>query len=226
MEAKLLLRISTAFVLIAAGAVVFFSKPSTNDFSLAPPPEAVTPEIVASRGCLEGVEHPSERDLSLLEQFSACDDYVQITDDKVGATYFRALNLYQFGISDVHREKAYDDFSFVIDAGEEIAAAFANRAFLNVRYRDNFDEALLDINQAITLKAGNPRARYFEHRALILLEIARRDTDENLVYDALDDVQMALSIDPDSRLAPKLENWASEFLRFLHQSDGRAVQKG
>jgi len=180
------------------------------------PPEEVTPEIIAMRGCIEGVDHPSEQGLSFGQQLSACDNWTQLLEvDNSQAVYFRALHLYENGTTPTHHEQAYRDFSLVINSETGNASAFANRAWLNLRYRDDLDEALLDIEQAIRLKADAPRSSYFERRAIILLEMASRNGDENLVYTALEDLRVALELNPNSTLASELEIWAGEFLRDL-----------
>ena len=227
---KIALRVAATLVILTAmGIILVPQAPSVSRAdrrSALAPPDEVTPEIIASRGCIEGREHPSERKLSNQEQISACNDLVRIAENKTQATYFRGLHLYENAKTDAHRAQAYDDFTFVIDAGADISSAFGNRAILNLRDRDAPEHALADIDIAIKLTTERPRSYYFERRALILLTLAERDSVEAMVYTALDDIQKAKSLNPRSNTATQLESWAYEFLKKLHQNDGRPVQKG
>ena len=230
MQTKAKLRNLLAARLILVGIIVVALGNTTSlhaeeEFSIMPPKE-VTPKIVAGRGCIEGMEHPSERRLTVLEQIDACDDFVTISDNKVNARLFRAWHLHENGITNLHRDQAYRDFSFVIDSGAGLASTFAYRAELNTFHRDDLNEALQDINRAIELKADKPRAFYFELRATILMEQAWRNSDENLVYIALDDVKKIRLLKPQSEIASKLENWAAEFLKSLMLKDGHEIQPG
>ncbi|MEP5728921.1 MAG: hypothetical protein ABJL67_06060 [Sulfitobacter sp.] len=227
---KIILRVAATLVLLTVMGIIFFSQAPTvsgaDNRSALTPRDEVTPEFIAMRGCIEGVEHPSEAKLTNQEQIAACNEHVRIADNKTQATYFRGLHLYENGTIDAHRTQAYDDFTFVIDAGADLPSAFGNRAVLNLRDRNAPELALADVDKAIELTTERPRSYYFERRALILLSIAERDADEAMVYAALDDLQKAKSLDPRSKTYSQLENWAAEFLKRLHQSEGRRIRKG
>lgn len=227
---KIILRVAAFLVLLTTMGITLSSQaPSVSgadNRSALTPPDEVTPEIIAIRGCIEGVEHPSGTKLSNQEQIAACNEHVRIAENKTQATYYRGLHLYENGTIDAHRTQAYYDFTFVIDAGANIPSAFGNRAILNLRDRNAPELALADVDKAIELTTERPRSYYFERRALVLLSIAERDADETMVYAALDDLQKAKSLNPKSKVNPQLENWAAEFLKMLHQNEGRQVQKG
>lgn len=227
---KLLVRAASILMVFAAlGILLFPQTPSQSNvrerFSLAPP-EETSPEIVAIRGCIEGVGHLSERRLSYLEQVAACNDHVQLAEDRTQAVYFRGLHLYENGTINEHRLQAYRDFTFVIDAGEKSPSAYSKRARLNLWDRDAPELALADIEKAIELTMDRPRSYYFELRALILFQLAERDADEELIYAGLDDIKKAKSLNPESSVAPQLEEWATEFLKSLHQAEGRPIDRG
>jgi tetratricopeptide (TPR) repeat protein len=180
---------------------------------LNPPPTEVTSEIVAARGCLEGVDHPSGAALSAPQQTAACDRHVELENNSVSARYFRALHLFETATTSEGRKTAYDDFSVVIASGQQTASAFANRAWLNIRFRDNVQEALSDIDRAIALEPD--RGTYFERRAYIKLAFAKRASDEKMAEAALEDIQTALSLKPSSKVASQLDAWARNFLAKL-----------
>ena len=229
---KIILRVAATLVLLTAMGIILFPQSQSQSVSRADKPldltptDEVTPEIIAGRGCIEGVAHPSGKKLTNLEQIAACNELVRIDENKTQAIYFRGLHLYENGTIDAHRTQAYDDFTFVIDAGADIPSAFGNRAILNLRDRNAPERALADVNKAIELTSERPRYYYFARRALILLSLAERNADEAMVYAALDDLQKAKSLNPRGKTYPQLENWAAEFLKRLHQIEGRPVQKG
>ncbi len=227
---KTTLRVSAAVVLVTAIGIILLSQtPSSSgadNRSALLPPDEVTPEIVAVRGCIEGVEHPSGIKLSNQQQIAACNEHVRIAENKTQARYFRGLHLYENGTINAHRTQAYYDFTFVIDAGADIPSAFGNRAVLNLRDRNAPERALADVDKAIELTTERPRSYYFERRATILLSLAKRNADEAMVYAALDDIKKARSLNPRSNTYTHLENWAAEFLKKLLQNEGRPVQKG
>lgn len=227
---KIILRVAATLVILTTMGIILFSQaPSvsgTDNRSALKPPDEVTPEIIAMRGCIEGVKHPSGAKLISQEQIAACNEHVRIAENKNQATYFRGLHLYNNGTIDAHRTQAYFDFTTVIDAGADIPSAFGNRAVLNLRDRNAPERALADVDKAIELTTERPRSYYFERRALILLSLAERNADEAMVYAALDDLQKAKSLNPRSNTNPQLENWATELLKRLHLNAGRRVQKG
>lgn len=190
-----------------AGVFVWKFNAPTSDAIISSylPPTEVTPEIVAMRGCIEGVAHPSEQELTAEEQFTACDNYVDLSEDRLEATYFRALEHYERGTTSFHHAKAHRDFSIVIAAGGDVPpAAFANRAWLNVRFADAPEDALSDIDMAIEATVDRPRPYYFERRAYILSALADKKYDRNLLVSALEDVETALSLAPESSRALRM----------------------
>ncbi|MEL6463530.1 MAG: hypothetical protein AAFQ58_01070 [Pseudomonadota bacterium] len=227
---KFALRVAATAVLVTAIGIIFFSQtPSSSgaeNRSALRPPNEVTPEIVAMRGCIEGVSHPSGAKLSNQEQIAACNEHVRMAENKTQARYFRGLHLFKNATINAHRTQAYDDLTFVIDAGTDIPSAYGNRAVLNLRDRNAPERALADVDKAIELTTERPRSYFFERRALILLSLAERDADEAMVHAALDDIGKARSLNPNSHRNSQLEKWAAEFLKRLHQNEGRQVQKG
>ncbi|PJI93099.1 hypothetical protein BC777_1967 [Yoonia maricola] len=199
---------------------------SAPNASLLIPSDDTDHQTVALRGCIEGIDHASGAALSNFEQIAACDDYVAIAEDKVQPTYTRAVHLFENGITEAHQEQAYQDFTFVIDAGSTNPSAYANRALLNMRYRNAPDAALADMSAAIDLREDNPRASYFERRAAILLVLAWELKDEAHVHGALEDVRRAQALNPDSRRLTALKDTAADVLRRLHIDAGQDVQKG
>jgi len=180
------------------------------------PPTEVTPEIIALRGCVEGVSHPSGQALSVEDQGAACDDHVALAEDTIGAIYFRGLHFFDNGMADAHRAQAFDDFSRVIDAGGDVpSAAYANRAWLHVRHLGDADAALADIDSAIALAAETPRSGHFQRRAYILTAQAERDNEPALIKLALDDLDRALALRPDSRTAQRMRDALTGYLRDL-----------
>ncbi len=222
-----------AALLLGAAAVVSFGV-SANESAdeerraAASPPTEATPYIVAVRACIEAEAYPVYAPLTTEERLDACDDLVRISTNAVEAIGIRARNLYYHGSTDEHFAQAHRDLSFVIEIGTKTPHHYANRAFLLAHYQHRYDAALDDINTAIDLPLARerPRAFYFERRAYILLLLAYRDSDEGAVYGALDDIRRALSLNPNARLAPQLEDVAVEILRRLHNQHGRPIQRG
>jgi tetratricopeptide (TPR) repeat protein len=229
MRQKLIIRISAALVLGAAGVINWMTTEPDAARELpswAFPPDEISDEIIAMRGCIEGVDHVSGKDLTNFAQIVACDDHVAIASDKVSARYWRALHLHENGITDAHHEQAYQDYTFIIDSGQSRAVAFANRAMLTMRLRDAPHEALADMNTAIELREENPRASYFRRRAAILLVIAWEQKEEARAHQALEDLRRLETLDPDNRDVSALKEAAHDLLRSLHIDEGQDVQKG
>ncbi|EBA13604.1 hypothetical protein [Roseobacter sp. CCS2] len=227
---KIWLRMLTAVILGAAGILTLMSHDAavvaTRPESPLIPTDETTPETIALRGCIEGIDPLSGNDLSTLKQIAACDTYVLVAEDKINATYSRALYLFHQGITDAHRDQAYRDFTYVIDAKEDAAPAYANRALLNLRQRNAPFEALADISAAIELRNETPRANYYERRAAIFLILAWQTKDEAQVYQALEDIETVRTLDPGSHAIKQLETTASDVLRQLHLDAGQDIQEG
>lgn len=199
-------------------------------------PEEVTPEIVAIRGCIEGVAHPSGAELSRSERFAACDDYVglAIGEDAIRARYARALQRLEDGESRRDFEQAHRDFSFVIEAGWDGAVPYSRRAWISVRYLNDVQAALNDIEIALSRRPDPPRdalargalARDLERRAYILLALTETTHDPSLVYRAQDDLAQAEELAPYSAFAQQLDAAAARILHLIADQNGQAIEGG
>ncbi len=223
-------RSSVAACLVAATGLFLLgdarvADASERNLNLQPPTE-VTPEIVAGRGCIEGVAHPSERDLTVSEQTQACDDFVQLENGAPGAVYFRGLHLFENGLDRADRDRAFDDFTTLIEAEDARASTYRMRAVLLVKDRDELEPALADLDRAIELTAAKPRPSFHTLRALVYFELGYRASDEALVHRGLKDVALVKELDPNRKDIPKLEAWAAEFLRKLSLDNEQPVNKG
>lgn len=199
-------------------------------------PEEVTQEIVAIRGCVEGVAHPSGENLSRSERFAACDDYVDLAsgEDAIHARYTRALQRFEEGDSRRDFEQAHRDFSFVIEAGWESAVPYSRRAWISVRHLNDAQAALNDIEIALSRRPDPPQdaldsralARDLERRAYILLSITQTTPDPSLVHRAQDDLERAEELAPRSAFAQQLDAAAVRILHWIADQNGQATQDG
>lgn len=220
---KYLHSLSSVLLLLAiAGATEPGYSETTGGFSIAPPTE-VTPEIVATRGCIEGVEHPGERRLSFKEQLTACNNMVIHFDD-VDSVYFRGLFLFENATTTEYRNQAFEDFTQVIESGAEIATAYAKRARLNLLDRNAPDLALVDIDAAIDLTQDRPRVRYFRLRAVALGILAEREQSKPYARRALADIQTIREMGDADQNVRDMESWLIDLLN--DQTAPEAVEKG
>ncbi|WP_144430665.1 hypothetical protein [Jannaschia donghaensis] len=196
--------------------------PAHAELNIIPPFE-VTPEIVAMRGCIEGVAHPSELDLTTEAQLAACDDHVTLAEDRIGAVGIRGLTLYDIGTTDDHRAQAFTDFTEVIEArGDASPSVYANRAFVTFKRknrldlsRSELDLALADITRAIEIieaTAARPRPYYFERRAMIYGTLFEKRGDRDYIVRAIADMDHILTLQPDS---PRTRWMKAIFVKYL-----------
>lgn len=187
------------------------------------PPTEVTPEIIATRGCIEGVEHPGERRLSFEEQLTACNNLVDRVDE-AGSVYYRGLFLFENATTTEQRNQAFEDFTQVIESGAEIATAYANRARLNLLDRNAPDLALVDIDAAIDLTQDRPRVRYYKLRTVALGILAEREQSKPYARRALEDIQTIREMGEAGQNERDMETWLIDFLN--DQTSPEATQKG
>lgn len=226
---KWILRISAACAVVTALVLVVQPQTQagatqtsqTDQAQTEPTPE----ENAAIRGCIEGIAVPSEQDLSFAGQLAACNALVALSQDEVGARYMRALILIEDGTTDAHRRMAFDDLTATIESGAKNPSAFNHRAWMLLRDHNAPERALADMDAAIKLTSGRPRARYFERRAIVLLQIAERDWDDTYVTAALKDIREAKALKPDNARAEQIESWAETFLKQLLLDGGQDIQK-
>ncbi len=236
---KVRLRLATGLVLAATAAVLFITNieniPTKKKVSAYPHPDELTPLYIAMASCIEGFEYSPKtqhtvkaRKLKHEERFQACDEYVELsgTEEIDFAISMRALQLEDYGSTKAHQAKAYQDITYLIDSGTDLAWPFARRARMKANEYNNPKAALSDINKAIELAIERPRPLYFERRARIYLMLAHQEEDQNLVYGALIDLERTLELEPERESALKLKALAIDFLKYLHHSQGQSVQKG
>ncbi len=224
-------RMAAAAVLFAATAVVLLHDPGQQASGqsrgqctdLRNIPREVTPEIVAMRGCLEKVVHPSGETLTPAAQQAACNDWVRLAPDDIQARYFRGLFLLDHATGKAGQETAFADMSAVIAAKSENPTAFFRRAMLQAQLRGNLEAALADIDRAIALAEERPRARYFEARATFRLQIANRTGDPEAARAALEDARKASALDPASEVVPKIESLVYRMLEAFARTNGEAA---
>ncbi|PIE07367.1 MAG: hypothetical protein CSA74_08280 [Rhodobacterales bacterium] len=211
---------AAAAVLFAATAVLLLHNPGQQasgqsrgqSIDLLDIPKEVTPEIVAMRGCLEQVAHPSGAKIDPAAQLAACNDWVRLAPDDTQARYFRGIHLHPNVRTDADRETVFADMTAVIECCGDNPTAFYRRAFLQMTYRKDPDAAMADINQAIALTEDRPRARYYEFRAALWLEMAPINNDPEAARAALEDARKALALNPTSEVVPKIESLARQML--------------
>ena len=216
-------RYCAAFAVVAAGMGLLWGGSVSSQRSSLAPPVSVTPELIAMRGCIEGVSHPSEVALTFAEQLEACSDY--LAHDRDVALHFRARLLVEDGWSDDHHRLAYRDLTQIIDE-DPSAWAYAARGQLGAMHTDTLEAALSDMGEAIALSAENPRPAHFLSRALIFMAMAERDEDAARVHAAMDDIAVVLMLDPDNAAVPRMRDWNTAFLRNLRLREGDVVIPG
>lgn len=170
------------------------------------PPTEVTPEIVAGRGCLEGVVHPTEEKLSFERQAVACDDYVRLLDGSAEARRIRAWHYYDHGTKDVHFKTAYDYFTDLIDKGEGKASDYFYRGQLQAIKFGYAEEGISDYDKAIELSKGAPSARYHLTRGYMLLETGEWEESAPMIKAAIVDFETVIALGKgDARVSDLLE---------------------
>ncbi len=174
------------------------------------PPTEVTPEIVAIRGCAEGVAHPSEARLDAPAQLAACNDWVKLSYGDTQARLFRGLFLLDHATSDSERQTAFADMTAVIWATPEDPKPYAVRALIHAMHRNDLRAAMADIDRAIALEGDDPHPLLYEFRATFQLQIADQNDDPDMVRAALEDARRALTLAPDSKVVPEIEGLARQ----------------
>lgn len=240
--------VAVAIAMVAGGIVLAgqltdrapSAEPQTRKagFSIAPPKE-VTPELIAMRACIEGVEHPTERNLTYAEQLQGCDTWVDLDDDKSleAKISFRAGHLFR-GPSTAHKELALKDYDFLIKNGSTVPHHYQKRAVLNLYQTEDLGAALGDIDKAIELTGDRGRPRYFLLRAAIKLGLVHETInaqgvsaiDETRLKDAEQDLDRALAADGFGIVSPKdvahLKRWIADVRRAKSRKEGAPIKRG
>ncbi len=226
-------RMAAAAVLFAATAVVLLHDPGQQasgqsrgqsrgqSIDLLDVPREATPEFIAMRGCL----HPSGANPDPAAQLAACNDWVRLAPDDIQARYFRGIHLHPNARTDADRETVFADMTAVIECCGDNPTAFYRRAFLQMTYRKDPDAAMADINQAIALTEDRPRARYYEFRAALWLEMAPLNNDPKAARAALQDARTARTLNPKSEVAREIEDSARRILDALVSGSSAGVGK-
>ena len=221
----IILVISAIFFVILV--LVFINKNNeTHVLSSTTTPTELTSSHLERVQCIGGVAHPTDVKLTFVEQYKACDRYVAVGEDLALTTNQRAFFLAHSDHRALYLDQIYDDLTYGIEQGRGTAWAFYERGRINLTHRGDLDAALSDLNVYADMTEPELRATHLVFRALTLLSIAERDSNEEMVYIALRDTKKVFELDPENEMATRIEEWAALLLRNLHQSEGRSVSPG
>ncbi len=181
------------------------------------PPAEVTPEIVAERGCIEGVSHPSEDALNFDAQAKACDDYVRLWAGDADARRMRAWHYYDHGSERIHFEIAYEQLSDLIKAGEGKAVDYYYRGHLLALKFGQPRAAIADYDAAILLRQDSPRAQYHFARAAMHLQLGDAAQDPAELRAGIADLEMVKALGKGNARVAEHMAWAKHLLNRLEQ---------
>ncbi len=154
-----------------------------------------------------GVYKEKTKDPDRMAQgFAACDMWVTTSNASARALYGRALVRGRLGQSPEDFRVAYQDLSQVIQRSPEWPNAWSVRALINVKL-DNYDQALRDVNKAITLKqaadAPPDLNKEYWKRAGILFVLGAEHHSIEILEKALDDAKTLKSLGVEDERLPR-----------------------